>query len=987
MAATPKGPVNSGARDRQLSEELAALPPGQGLERTCAIVFTDVVDSTLMSARIGDAAAARQWAAHDNASRDSLRRWGGVEIDRSDGMLLLFDQPADALEWAREYHGALGGFDPPMKSRAGVHVGPLVVRRNPAEHVAVGAKLYEADGLAKPLAARIMALAGGGQTLLSHAAREALDEGALRVHSHGHWQLKGVPDPVELFEDSAAGEWRPPAEGEKAHRVLFKDGGWVPARDIPHTLPAQRNAFVGREAPLRELWQSFEAGARLVTLTGVGGTGKTRLAIGFGARARGAFTGGVWFCDLSQARDAAGVAGAVARGLDVTLDKGDPAARVAEVIAARGHCLIILDNTEQVIPDVAQAIAKWLDGSPAAAFLVTSRQSLGVQGERVQVLDPLSTQEAQELFRSRAGDAAPGLALGSDDEAALRELVQMLDGLPLAIELAAARARVMRPRALVTRMNERFRLLAAPGARDGRQATLRATFDWSWDLLAESERTVLAQLSVFEGGFGLDDAEAVVDVAQVPDAAWLPDLVQSLFDKSLVRPLPHERFGLLVSVREYAAEQLRTTGRFTGSGPDAETAVVQRMVSYFASAGEDVVTLGTCANLDNAVAACRHAVAHGWVDGARGALTAAWAGLALRGPASSGLELARAVEAMPGAAEAGHAAVARVLGSAELALGNVAQAEAHLSRALEMSRAAADRGLEAAVQLALGHAAIAQARAPDALARYSEAAVIARSAGERAIECEATNGIGNVHYIRSESTEARRVYLDALRIAGGLEWLQCAIHSNLGNVAMGQGELEAAQPELEAAVALARQCGRRAVEANTLCNLGWLAHLRGDPARSIEFSEAALDVSRHLGNPNIEGVVLCNLAIADEAAGDAARALQRFEEAVAMTQRVGDTRREGQFLNYFGMLHLRQRDLAAARACLERGERLLRAGDDRMSLATILCALAQLEHAQGRPGDASSAWEEARAIAGELGALPGSELGLALAEARAALDR
>src|SRR5690349_8031949 len=165
---------------------------------------TDVVDSTALSAALGDVGMAALWTAHDRVARDLLERWSGREIDKSDGLLLLFDRAADALGYALDYHRALAQLDPPLRARAGLHTGPLLLRENSAADVARGAKPLEVDGLAKPTAARVAALAAGGQTLLTAAARAALGETVWRMHSHGHWHLKGVPEPVELFEAGEA---------------------------------------------------------------------------------------------------------------------------------------------------------------------------------------------------------------------------------------------------------------------------------------------------------------------------------------------------------------------------------------------------------------------------------------------------------------------------------------------------------------------------------------------------------------------------------------------------------------------------------------------------------------------------------------------------------------------------------------------------------------------------------------------------------------
>ena len=248
-----------------------------------ALLLTDVVDSTQLAESLGDAAVATLWIAHDRLARDLLPSWRGREIDKTDGMLLLFDCAADAVGYALAYQRSLASLDPPLRARAGLHVGPVLLRENSKPDVALGAKPIEVEGAAKAIAARVISVANGGQILLSAAARAALgDAGALRLLSHGHWRLKGLVDPMELFE---AGDdhtsFTPPPDAAKSYRVIRRGDLWLPARSIRHSLPAERDSFVGRDQALLEVGRRLATGARLLSVLGLGGTGKTRLATRF----------------------------------------------------------------------------------------------------------------------------------------------------------------------------------------------------------------------------------------------------------------------------------------------------------------------------------------------------------------------------------------------------------------------------------------------------------------------------------------------------------------------------------------------------------------------------------------------------------------------------------------------------------------------------------------------------------------------------------
>src|SRR5258707_4335396 len=247
-----------------------------------ALLLTDVVDSTQLSERLGEVELDALWAAHDRFARDLPRAGRGREIDKPDGMLLLFEAAADAVAYAMAYQRAVAGRDPPLKARAGVHIGPVILRENTRSDVARGAKPLEVEGAAKAVAARVMSIANGGQTLLSADARNALGEIALRVESHGHWRMKGIAEPIELFEvGEADAPFVPPPDAAKGYRVVRERDVWLPARNIKHSLPAERDSFVGRRETLVELARRLDAGARLVSVLGIGGSRESR------ARSRG----------------------------------------------------------------------------------------------------------------------------------------------------------------------------------------------------------------------------------------------------------------------------------------------------------------------------------------------------------------------------------------------------------------------------------------------------------------------------------------------------------------------------------------------------------------------------------------------------------------------------------------------------------------------------------------------------------------------------
>lgn len=946
-----------------------------------ALLMTDVVDSTACSQRIGEAATRVLWRTHDRVARELLRRWQGRELDKSDGFVLLFDHAAHAVGYALDYHEALARLEVPLQARAGLHVGNVSVIENSREEVSHGAKPLEYEGhMTKSLASRAMSVARGGQTLLTAAAHADLGSTDLPSCCHGHWQVKGVDEPVELFEVARdALRLAAPADGEKAWRVVLRDGQWTPLRDLRHSLPAERDAFVGRAAALRELRLRFDAGARQVTLTGMGGMGKTRLAQRFGWSRRGERPGGVWFCDLAAARSLDGIAHAVAEGLGIPLVKADPLTQLGDALAGHGACLLILDNFEQVAGLAEVTVGRWLERCPAMQVLVTSRSLLGIRGEEVLELEPLPVEEAAELFVRRAR-AAPAYRPSAADESAVAPLVRLLDGLPLAIELAAARVLVMPPRTLLQRMGERFSLLVSGGGRPDRQATLRAAFDWSWDLLSPREREAFAQVSVFQGGFGLAAAEAVLHGPASEETLAPLDLLQSLVEKSLVRRVGPERFDLLVSVREYAAGHLAREGSFEGSGPAALAAAQARHCVHYAGLVDHAPLEVLCEDLENLVGACLNASALGDGESALGALRGAWSAIELRGPFRLGIELAARVRAVQGLGERAAAWADWVAGCALKRCGRVAEARESYESALLAARRWQDLTLEAEVLVHLGDLHVNEGRFEAAQPELEQALALARSRGRHRLECEALTCLGNLREHQGRMAEARLHYegaLAAARAAGHRRWEGGSL-GNLGLLCANTGRMAEAREHYEAAIDIACEVGDRQWEGNTRCNLGLLHHVQQQMEPAREQLARSLQIARELGHRRLECIVQCNLGLVWEALGQPEQALAQYEGALGIARDLGDVRSSGQFLTCLGALHARQARFELSAQCLAESEQQLASLDDRLSLGLLWCARAEAEHLRGRADAARAALEMALALGGQVGAEPGSELGLAL---------
>jgi predicted ATPase/class 3 adenylate cyclase len=923
-------------------------------------LFTDIEGSTTLWERAPDAMKAAL-ARHDRWLREAIASHGGRIVKTTgDGVMAVFDAPVDALRACIEAQRALQApatGDLALKVRMGLHTGEADERDG------------DYFGAAPTRAARVMAAAYGGQVLVSAATTARLREGALdgaTLRDLGEHRLKGLSASERLAQVVADG---------------LRDDFPPLASQAGHNLPAERDAFVGRRDVLDAVRKRFDDGARLVSVLAIGGAGKTRVVARYGHDALGEHPGGVWFCDLTPARSQDGIVQAVAQGLDVALGKEDPVAQLGHAIAGRGRCLVILDNFEQVAGHAAATVGAWLDRAGAARFLVATRESLGLPGEQVVVVPPLGRAEAIELFRRRAQAVQASRTSGPDDDAALEKLVDMLDGLPLAIELAAARIGVMSPRAMLGRMSERFKLLASSRGRTDRQAALRATFDWSWDLLTPAEKSALAQLSVFEGGFTLDAAEAVVDVAALDDAPWPADLVQSLLHKSLVRRAGDDRFDLLVSVREYAAGQLIALG-----GAAAKAGAEQRHGAHYATLDERAIVDANGVELDNLVAACRRAVARGDTGVAVGALSRAWAALHWRGPFRVATDLAAQVRTIASDA-ASRGTVAWVAGSATMSMGAFPEARARLESALRDASEAGDRRLEGEILTALGRVLAMQGRMSDAQLRLDTALAIALERREPELECRVRQVRAQVEHSVGRSDAARTELGAALTLAReiGDRRRLGRVLCDLGKVCADAGPLEHARRYYEQALVAARETDDRGNECVLLCNLGLVQQLEGRWLEARDTEQAGLALARELGHLRVEPTILCNLGIVSERLGDHRGAREHLDAGHAIALDIGDVRSEGLCLGYLGALLARERRIAEAREHLARARHKLEAMDDATSVGIMDCLSAETEHYAGDREAARRALEAAATGAVAVAAGPDSELGLELARVRSLL--
>ncbi len=764
------------------------------------------------------------------------------------------------------------------------------------------------------------------------------------------------------------------------------------------------DTFVGRDRELITLREALQTPGRVVSLLGPGGTGKTRLAQELGLGIRDDYPGGAWFIDLTEARSHDGICAAVAHTLDIPLGHGggNPTERVGTALAGRGPTLFLFDNFEQVQRFAADTVGAWAGLCPHSRFVVTTRQRLALGSEHVvrvgplraprpasQSVEDLAAVPAVQLFVDRARRSRPDFSLSDDNALPIASLVRSLDGIPLAIELAAARVRVLSVERLLERLPQRFDLLST-GRTDvtGRQATLRATIDWSWTLLEPWEQAGLAQASVFRGGFTLEAAEAVLDLSATPGAPWVLDVVQALEDKSLLHsvtaPSGEIRFLHYESIREFAAEKL---------GDETRPTVLRHIACFSKRGTSHAIEMlsrkgGTTRrkrlteDLENLWLAAERAVDVGLPEDAADATLAAADLLAFTGPLRIPLRMLTTLLDTPGISERQRIRLLLARGFVYSLLSEEELASPDLELAEQMAHAAEEPLLEGIAwaeqgRLYLGSSNPAQRELLErARARFVELGDLRRegwilcslavrdSIEGRHQEARARNEEALLKLKRSGDQLTSLVALGNLAVSYkdlGMNMLQLAtlnealrlsrelnarrfesiVLVNLGVYQQYMGQLRRAEETYQQARALALEIGFKAVEGNALGNIGdvlkdqgRLAEAEGWLRQALEFTVGGGDVNHHVGQLTELAEVLLGLGRLDEA--EAA-----ITEAQELAPRMGNPRQVGQASVCRATLHRLQGDHEAARMELDSADTVMQ---DLAEVRFYLCG--RLERAE-----------------------------------------
>ncbi len=865
---------------------------------TITLLFTDIEGSTRLLGRLGERYS-EVLAECRHLLRGVFEHWHSHEVDtQGDAFFVVFARAAEAVSAAVEAQRALAAHAWPegieVRVRMGLHTG----EPSPTAEGYVGVDVHHA--------ARIMSAGHGGQVLLSRATRELVEHtlpDGVALRDMGKHRLKDLQRPSHLFQLVIAGL---PSDFPPLNTLNTR----------PNNLPFQPTPFIGREKEVAALGQLLcREDVHLVTLTGPGGIGKTRLALQVAAELSDLFADGISFVDLAPLNDPALVIAAIAQSLGIREVSGQPLLERLKDELQRKQMLLLLDNFEQVVSAAVQ-VADLLATYPLLKVLVTSRVVLHVQAEHeffvpsLSLPDPnhvpdlaaLSQYEAVALFLRRAQSARSDFHVTNANAPAVAEICVRLDGLPLAIELAAARMKLLSPEALLVRLHQPLHVLTS-GPRDvvARQQTLRNTIEWSYQLLNAQEQQLFRRLSVFVCGGPLSAIEAT---SLGSEAESVLDTVASLADNSLLQRVEQQageepRFAMLETIREYALESLEALGE-TEAARGAHAAYFLRLAEEaeqgMAGPQQAVLLERLEQEHDNLRAAMQWSLEQAEEGKAMalrlgGALYSFWFVRAYFSEGRDFLEraLSRGDEvAAPVRAKALYAA-----SQLHDALGSLDQAEEFYEQSLALYRELGDtRGIASCLHLL---ADIAWGRANLALARSQgeESLMLFRELDDKRSVAYLLYHLGSLAVEQGEYARGRDLLTESLTInreLGDTRIIALSLFNLVLLYWLSGGDLAQAHTWLDESFALFREVGDKESIANCLYLSGMLAHSEGDAASARSLTEQALAIFKEMKQQHGTALSLYALAEVAAAGGDSARSQALYEQGVGVARESGDKR-------------------------------------------------------------------------------------------------
>ena len=943
------------------------LPSG-----TVTFLFTDVEGST------------RRWEADSTAMLTAVERHFTILDDAiashrgarfkaiGDSSQAAFPTALDAAEAAIAAQRAIVAAD-------WAALGPLQVRM--ALHTGA-ATPQDGDYLAPSLnrLARLLAATHGGQILVTEATRNLLRDALppdIELRDLGEHRFRDLRETEHVFQLTAPG--------------LGSDFPPIQSLSRPsHNLPAQVNTFVGRTREIAEITRRLaDPAVRLLTLTGPGGTGKTRLAMRVAENLVDDYADGVWFVALAAISHPELVASTIAETFGLREAPDQSLRESLRNYLRSKRLLLVLDNVEHLLA-AAPLVADLLATCPSLQILATSRAPLRIAAEHEMRVDPLAlpvpdrsgslddalASEAVRLFVDRATAARGDFALNERNAATIVAICRKLDGLPLAIELAAARMRLLPPESILARLDSRLSLLTS-GDRDRpeRQQTLRSAIAWSHEMLDAGEQVLFRRLAVFAGGWTLQAAETVGS-AVAPDVSAI-DCLASLVDNSLVQPCepgqdPGEpRFTMLQTIQEYAREQLEGSGEaepIKDSHADVFLRLAADAEPHLAGAEAAAWLDRLDADHDNLRTALAWLRGRGDTKRSIDLATALWRFWLLRGHVSEGRGLLEKTLAIAGPVEVTTRYAAALDGAGVLAetQGDYDGAEALHRQALALSRNLDDRAGIARALDNLGVVAFERGEGDLADSLLTESLALARQAGEPHLIATALNDLGRIAFHRGDLSRAESLYQESLdlRRRNSSESDVARSLNNLGFVAYALGDSGRARRLFAESLQLNRAVRDKWGAAAPLNALALAVRQDGDLPRAMELLEESLTLYQEVGDTKNAAVVLLNLAGATRESGDLAEAASFYLDALAGFQAVDDRAGIVECLGWLANILISQGEFRSAARLLAAATRLAEEHDALRALIETEQFIVDVAAARADLGEASfqSAWEAEPAL-------------------------
>ncbi len=850
---------------------------------TATFLMTDVEGST----RLWEEYALQMQKAlarHDAIAEKLLSENNGRLVKsrgEGDSLFCVFTSPVDAVNAAWALQQAFQTENWPeetrLKVRMAVHTGDAEFRER------------DYYGPVINRCARLRSIAHGGQVLISSSTFAMVEQHVatpLFLRDMGLHHLKDLQQPEHVWQ--------------LCHPEFISEFPPLKSLNVQQTnLPQQVTTFVGRDTELVRLHSMLEK-ARMVTITGSGGVGKTRMTLQMGAEVQEQFTDGVWLIELAAIADAGLVAKTIANTLNVREEPGQPMQQSLENALREKSMLLILDNCEHLLAECSRVLNGLLRVCPKVKVLASSREGLGIQGEMLFRIPSLSVPmqgespspaalmqyEGVRLFVDRVQAVLPAFVVDETNAKPLAQICSRLDGIPFALELAAARVRAMSVDQLAVRLSDRFRILTG-GSRTAlpRQQTLRALIDWSYNLLSEQEQILLGRLSVFSGGWQLEDAEAICTGDPIEDWEVL-DLLTSLVDKSIVVFEDRSqagRYRLMESIRQYSLERMAN-------------------------------------NEQHADFRLRHAVHY----------------------------LSRAQEWNKAIEQFGE---------------NQQTALLHLGQELNNLRSAMDWVAEqnqaesmAAYALALSRFFLMTASYTEGTQRLDTAIAAAHTVNMESEQAEMLMQRGRFAFYMADNQGARQYYTESLQLFQKMSNLkrQIPLLNNLGNVAWADGDFEAAENFYNQALMLAREEKLAAYEGTMLSNLGALASDKGEFVKCMQRFEEAINLHRKNDNARLYAEALMNYAEALRRQKEAGSAVKRLQESLEIFLNLGLKQQSGICSLYLAGALMDLNELEQAESCIQDGLQQAREIEDLWGTTLGLSHLGQIEALRGNTVQAAA---------------------------------